>query len=251
MLVVPFGIAAFAIHTLEFFIQRRLSRRFGWNSVLVTGWLGTPIHELSHALMCYTFRHKIDEMALFKPDEQSGRLGYVRHSYQKGNRVQELGNLFIGIAPLMGGTLVLTVLLFLFYPDFAGKMFRGEMIAEETSWVGQFVEIGKATLWQFSSFENLGTVRFWVFLYLVLCVASHMAPSRSDYEGAGKPALWVALGFGLLCALIAMTGVAGEVTEICHQLMRPVVGLFALSIGLCVFASIVVWLVTMIWDIFF
>ncbi len=247
----PFVVAAVAIHTLELLIQRRLSRRFGWNSVLITGWLGTPVHELSHAIACFTFRHKIDEMALFKPDVQSGRLGYVRHSYQKGNRIQELGNLFIGIAPLLGGTLVLAVLLLLFYPEFAGTMIRGEMIAENTPWYQQFVTLGQETLWYFSSFENLRTVRFWIFLYLVLCVASHMAPSRSDYQGAGKPAIWAGLLIAALFAAIAILGATDNFILTVSPVMRPVVGLLALSIGLCVIALIVVYLFTTIWDVFF
>ena len=249
--MLPFVVAAFAIHVLEIMIQQRLSRRFGWNSVLITGWLGTPIHELSHAVMCFTFRHRIDEMALFKPDIQSGRLGYVRHSYQKGNRIQELGNLFIGVAPMVGGTLCLTLLLFLFYPEFAGKLFRGEMIAANAPWYEQFVAIGKETLWHFSAFENLASIRFWIFLYLVLCVASHMAPSRSDYEGAGKPAIWVGLGLAALLAAIAVLGWADGFIAAFHQVARPVFAVFALSIGLCVVAAIVVYLLTMIWDVFF
>ena len=98
------------IHWFEQIIQRRLSTRFGWNSVLWTGWLGTPIHESSHLLMCPVFRHRIDEVAFFEPDRKSGRLGYVRHSFHQGNWFEEMGNLFIGIAPLMGGSLVLLIL---------------------------------------------------------------------------------------------------------------------------------------------
>ena len=67
ILLAPFALFAIVIHLLERLIQTRLAERFGWNSVLCTGWLGTPIHELSHALMCRVFHHKIDEIALFEP----------------------------------------------------------------------------------------------------------------------------------------------------------------------------------------
>ena len=74
MLAIPLLVFAWIIHQIERLTQRRLAERFGWRSIMWTGWLGTPIHELSHAIMCLAFRHRIDEMALFEPDEDAGRL---------------------------------------------------------------------------------------------------------------------------------------------------------------------------------
>ena len=106
ILIAPLAVFAMVIHWLERVIQSRLSQRFGWKSVLWTGWLGTPIHELSHAAMCILFRHKIVEIALFEPDKEAGRLGYVRHSSHRNDFYAQLGNVFIGLAPLMGGSIV-------------------------------------------------------------------------------------------------------------------------------------------------
>ena len=109
---IPFVGFALFVHALERFGQRQLAQRFGWKSAMWTGWLGTPIHELSHVALCILFRHRIDEVALFEPDEKSGRLGYVRHSYRSKSWFEELGNPFIAIAPLIGGSLVLLVLVY-------------------------------------------------------------------------------------------------------------------------------------------
>ena len=76
-LLAPFVVFALIIHWFERITQQRLAERFGWRSVMFTGWLGTPIHELSHAAMCKLFGHRIDDIALFEPDRESGRLGYV------------------------------------------------------------------------------------------------------------------------------------------------------------------------------
>ena len=248
----PFIVIAIAIHLFEQLVQRRLARRFGWKSILFTGWLGTPIHEFSHVVMCYTFRHKIDEMALFRPDEESGRLGFVRHSFQKGNWVQEFGNLFIGIAPLIGGTLALTALMFVFYPDVTRDLFAGssESLAAEGSWWERMSGPIQSTFFQILSWENFRTIQFWLFLYLVLCVASHMAPSRSDYVGAWKPMLFSLIAIGVAFVVLSLLGVATTITEFLSQLTRPLIGMFSLSIGLCGVVAIVIFALTSIWDIF-
>src|SRR5688572_12226688 len=63
----PFFVLGLVLHWLEWLVQSALVRRFGWQSVLVTGWLGTSVHELSHTVLCPLFGHRIRELALFKP----------------------------------------------------------------------------------------------------------------------------------------------------------------------------------------
>ena len=49
--------------------------------------IGTPVHELGHALMCIPFAHRITDMKLLQfPKGRSRTLGYVEHSYNRKNR---------------------------------------------------------------------------------------------------------------------------------------------------------------------
>ena len=240
MLLGPFAVFAIIIHWLERTIQTRLAERFGWKSVLWTGWLGTPIHELSHAIMCKVFRHRIDDMALFEPDKQSGRLGYVRHSWTRGNWYEEIGNVFIGIAPLMGGSITLIGLLWLFFPEAAGAALEIGRSSDEGV-VGQTLAVVETIFASILEWRNFGTAGFWVFIYLVLCVGSHMAPSRSDYRGAGKGAVM------LLITMLAVGVLVSIMVADIPGLSRSLAGLFCplfavmlLTIALCSFATILV-----------
>ncbi len=245
ILLAPFALFAIVIHLLEQLIQRRLAERFGWNSVLWTGWLGTPIHELSHALMCRVFHHRIDEIALFEPDQRSGRLGFVRHSFKSGNWYQELGNFFIGIAPLMGGSVVLVVLLWLFFPGAIEGAFAASKEAKVDGPLEQLVAIVSSVSEEIFAAKNLATGRFWLFVYFVLCVGGHMAPSPSDYEGASRGVYLVGGGLLLFTVGLAATGTdSRSMVEGMIGILGPLFAILAITIVLCALATGFVWIVT-------
>jgi len=245
ILLAPFVAFAIVIHWFEGITQRRLAERFGWKSVLWTGWLGTPIHELSHAFMCRVFQHRVDEIALFEPDRESGRLGYVKHSFQTGNWYQELGNLFIGIAPLLGGSIVLAILLWLFYPEAAHSAIESTRAEDGLGAMEKMVTIVTALVGSIVSIGNLATIRFWTFIYLVLCVGSHMAPSGSDYRGASR-GVYVFGGFAIAAVLLmAIAGIdSGKMVSGMVATFGPLFAIFGLTIVLCGIATVIVWLIT-------
>lgn len=267
-LLVPLVVCALAIHWFERIIQRRLSTRFGWSSVLWTGWLGTPIHESSHLLMCPVFRHRIDEVAFFEPDRKSGRLGYVRHSFHQGNWFEEMGNLFIGIAPLIGGSLVLLALLFVFYPDAANAAWMATAVPENLPTIpvdgqaaaasdalsssnGIWEQLWLRTTGMLSSLLTLANwtgLRWWIFLYLVLCVGSHMAPSKSDYQGSLKGALITAgIFIGLIALLYAIQFDVKVFADLVLAVSAPLISILALAVALCgISTSLIVALTSLI-----
>jgi hypothetical protein len=247
-----------ALHYLEVVIQGRLARRWGWNSVMFTGWAGTPVHELSHAALCPLFFHTINKVALFEPDQAAGRLGYVNHSYcpdgWKG-KYAEMGNFFIGTAPLMGGTAVLLLLLWIFYPASARTALQSDGLAGLIG-DGRFVDAGIhifklsfRVLEGIVRVDQLGRIQFWAFLYLTLCVGSHMAPSASDYRGARGGAivlLLALLAFNLLWCLFG--GAPGKPTAAMAGVLSPAIALFGLAVVVCGLNALVVVGITELYD---
>ena len=189
------------LHLVERRIARRLSHRFGWRSVLVTGWLGVPLHELSHLVCCWLFRHRIIAVSLLDPDPRTGTLGYVQHAYRQRNLYQLSGNFFFGIAPLLGGSLVLLAALALLLPGAHPELTATAAPSGFGAQLMHVTALTVATLRQIFTLSHVGTWQLWVFLILALCVGTHMSPSRPDLTGA-VPGLAVLLT-GLLLANIA------------------------------------------------
>lgn len=242
----PWVLFAALIHWFEQLTQRRLAGHFGWNSVLWTGWLGTPVHELSHVLACLLFRHRIDEVVLFEPDRESGRLGYVKHSYRHDNWFERLGNVFIGIAPLFGGSVMLAGLLWLFYPDAIQAGYQAANPAQSLSQLFQQVwGMGIAIAGQLFQWNNLMSARFWLFLYLVLCVSSHMAPSGSDYRGASQGASLAVIAMLGTTLLLASLGI--PVNQALANFLgatAPLFTILSLAVVLCGLTTLLVILLT-------
>jgi hypothetical protein len=250
-LLCPFLLVGLILHGLERLVQRCLARHFGWGSILWTGWLGTPVHEMSHAALCLVFGHRIEEMALFKPDRQTGRMGYVNHSWNPANPYAVAGNFFIGIAPLVGGALVLFLFLWIFYPEAARGTVSETRLLNALS-AGAFLPAGKAVLSIVTSVlgnvvttSHLATWQFWLFLYLVLCVGSHLAPSPADYRGARRGALLLlVLLLGFNWAFLAFGGEPGWVTQACTRLLGPALALFVIALVLNSLVALLVFLFT-------
>ncbi len=187
----------------------------GRGIVIGTSLLGTPIHELSHALMCLLFGHRITEMRLWQPAASDGTLGYVTHSYNRRNPYHILGNLFIGIGPVLGGMGVLTLILALCFP--------GTLAAYMAS-AATLIEDGNASLVQGFTlfFEGLrlfpsmvreamtnGEVPVWARVIGVICLFSvslHIELSPADIKGALKS---VPLYLLLVLLLTVICGLAG------------------------------------------
>lgn len=171
--------------------RRALYRCVGapaYKALLVTGVIGTPIHELSHALMCLIFGHRITEIKLYQLNSKDGTLGYVNHTYNPRNLYCQIGNFFIGIAPILGGSGVLLLLMFLLTPDMfasVAETFRAAtaFTSGAPDFGGYFALFGSVVRDIFAV-ENLKNALWWVFIVLAVMISSHMELSAADIRSS-------------------------------------------------------------------
>lgn len=188
--------------------------RSGPTLLLVTGIIGTPIHELSHALMCVIFGHKITEIKLYQPSGKGGALGYVTHTYNRKNIYHQIGNFFIGTAPIVIGSGVLMLAMGLLLPDaFELMMLEIEFISD----IGDFFPLIFGMI-EAIFLDALDAWQTWVFLILAIMIASHMEMSGADIKGSLG-------GLGILSLLWLL--ISGAVFLISNTLFYDITALCA------------------------
>ena len=247
----------FILYLLARFTRTTYAKTVGWKlDVVATGWIGTPVHELGHALFCLIFRHKIVEMKLFSPNSTDGTIGYVNHSYDKTSIYQRIGNFFIGVGPIIFGAVVLYAALYYLLPNakevMAGIDAQSKVMAHANqSSFGAIFDSLKgtaiATLDSLFTWSNFSHLLFWVFLYIAVCISSHMELSPPDIKGALSGLITIVLFFLLVNTIIMLLEVTGVSSHFGHWwryikiesyggVINKYVGMFA---ALFIFACII------------
>lgn len=179
--------------------------------IFFTGWIGVPVHELGHAVFCLLFLHKITKMKLFSPNSADGSLGSVNHTYNTRSTYQRIGNFFIGIGPILFGSVVIYFASVLLLPDmrnvFAAIGSDSDAYVKILS--SRFADVMPAFFYtilnMFGSLfraENFSDYRFWIFLYIALSISSHMQLSPPDIKGAKGGLISIVVFFLVLNAII-------------------------------------------------
>jgi len=182
-----FFVFGFVLNELQKWTQTNYRRAFGWAGILFTAWFGTPIHELGHVFFAKLFRHKIDHISLFEPNETTGGLGHVEHSYNKNSLYQKIGNFFIGSAPMIFGGIILAIMLYFLVPD--GKEAITPLLQATST--ANYLEAIKTMFLTLFSINNLTYWPFWIVLYLSFCAVSHLSPSEQDRRGMWQGFGWI------------------------------------------------------------
>lgn len=170
--------------------------------VKLTGYIGIPVHELSHAAMCLLFGHSIKKIELFNQKKRAKILGYVEHTYYRDNPYHQLGNFFIGVSPILAGGGVILLFVRLFVPSLFGRM-TGEIANIAAALSG-----GLSADFFFALTEGAGRIAadifavgnfakplYWLCLILIFAVAIHMEISYSDIRSGARGLLALAILF--------------------------------------------------------
>jgi hypothetical protein len=164
------------------FAERRLVSLLGPRAYLATlGWLGTAVHELAHAAMCLVFRHRITDLRLFDPSSKTGAVGWVEHEWDRRSLYQKVGNFFIGVAPVLLGSILLAGAGWLLLGDLRQVPDMGTDAESLVPTVLRRLEGIAAGLW---TAERAADWRTWLLAYLALAIGASMNASRVDLEGA-------------------------------------------------------------------
>lgn len=177
---------------------KNFQRSFGIKAVMVTGFIGVPIHELSHAIIAILFGHKVTAIKLLQKPDNKGVMGYVNHSYNKNNIYQQVGNFFIGIAPIFGGVIsIITLMHFILpqaYNEFIKQLIKNfhVTVLNQSTIEGIFNSYGELIKSIFA-LKNFGNPLFYVFLFVAICISSHISLSDADIKGASRGLLVIFL----------------------------------------------------------
>jgi hypothetical protein len=179
----------FLLGQLEKRSNTYLQRAFGRKGVLITALIGTPIHEGGHAIQAVIWRHRITRIKWLQLDSPDGTLGFVEHAYNRFSLYQRVGNFFIGLGPIFSGIASLMLCMYLFVPHsyetFTNMVLHDVKTADISmnffKLLGvSIMAIGKGLF----TVSNLVNPLFYLFLFLAICISSHIALSKADIQGA-------------------------------------------------------------------
>ncbi len=209
LLLGPALVLAAALHALGDFVTRHTTRHLGGAAYALFGWPGTVVHELGHAVFCLLFGHRITGMKLFDFAPRDGTRGHVAHTFDPTNPWQQIGNFFIGVGPILFGTMAIVA---------AARWLLGpsafDPLAAPLPASGAVRTVGDALVlaWHVAggALASLGTLlepsrwsdwRTWLFLYLAFAVGGSISLSGADLKGA-------LAGFGALVLAVLVLNLA-------------------------------------------
>lgn len=192
-----FVIFGFIFNVIENKNNQLIQRSLGEKFIIFTGFIGTVVHEVSHMIMALIFNHKIVKVELFRPRKykEDGILGFVKSTYNPNSIYQQVGNFFIGIAPMIFGTLTIWLLFIIFsnnsYTIFLNYMNIGlyTNYLQSSNYSGFFnllVHDVFLLLKTIFSFDYIFNVNHLIMLFLIYSISTHMTLSLADLKGSFK-----------------------------------------------------------------
>lgn len=201
-LFLPLAIQLLVLFGLSQLIDRMVLRYLGRGWYLALTWPGVVVHELSHFIGCIITFTRVTRVELFHP--HGNTLGMVEH-VQTRNPIK---NIIISIAPLFGVTFVMWLLTRWVLPSFyqdqldlvRGAIQSAEAYTHFFSLSGAFISQYWTSLLDLLSVIDFGQWQTYVFLYLMVTLSSHAAPSNVDL----KHTYFGVAGLGIMFFILIM-----------------------------------------------
>lgn len=153
-----------------------------------TGYIGVPVHELSHALVCIVFGMRITKIDWYAPNQTTGRMGGVEFRYSPYSIAHGVGLALHGIAPLVAGSAIVLLLLNAFHAVEAPELGFVSVLA----WLSVLALSLLQVAW---SMALSGPVGFGAVL-LAMIVSMHAIPSLADIKTGVRGLIILALVAG-------------------------------------------------------
>ena len=180
----------------------------------ITSLIGTPVHELGHALMCLLFGHKIKRIQLWSPTHTNGVYGFVEHSYNRKNPWARLGSLFIGVGPIFSGLGVTVLVLWLCFPtQWHAYLAQSRALLAANAGIEKIAAGVLSLLWSMLTGFGTDWVRSLIGILIILPVSLHITLSWQDIKSAlGALPIYLLLLL-LFCGATMVIGVSGAVID--------------------------------------
>lgn len=155
----------------------------------ITSIIGTPVHELGHAVMCLLFGHKIKRIKLWSPRHEDGVYGFVEHTYNRKNPWARLGCLFIGVGPIFSGLGVIVLVLLLCFPaQWSAYLDTSRALMSTTPTIGQITSGAISLLRDIIVGFGDNWVKSLIGILIILPVSLHITLSWQDIKSASAAA---------------------------------------------------------------
>lgn len=192
LLLVPIILLGFAMHFISKQMEQLTCKIIGKQGYLyLFGWLGTAVHEVGHLIFALVFGHHISNVKLFSFNANNPELGFVKHSFNKKNLYQNIGNFFIGIGPiLLGGSSLFIVSYFLFnisINDLNISNIKINYLSFSSDIKATFYAVYDVLMNFLKVILQNNNEAWWkylLFFYLLFSIGSAISLSKSDIKGS-------------------------------------------------------------------
>jgi hypothetical protein len=162
---------------------------------------GTILHEVGHLTACKLTGTKVNEFRLFKPNPNTGQLGYVSFAFKTSQaNWSVIKGLIIAMAPFFSGAVVLTGLLYLIAP---GLQLPDIKIDSLTRLHEELLKLFEALKEGIMNDDRLGYGKY-LAIYGIMVIGSGAAPSTTDFtvpfkQGARR---WIGALFAMIFVIL-------------------------------------------------